>query len=159
MSVLHVTGSIVPVAALEMDDPPEVETYCCAGAACMGRDRCTCWAPTYDVEQEPLGQAPAEVPTRAKCCHDCAYRAGSPERKAQDGHPFVSLGEFWCHHGMRRAVSYRHAESGRVVPAGPGDYHPPIGPNGQGERPLAWRADGTVGERCAGWAMTQGGRR
>lgn len=147
--------ALVPAAALEGEAPVE-EYFCCYGAAGMGRDRCTCWEPVYDLEQQPLengGVPPAEPATRRKCCADCAYRNGSPERERGEELPRGPDKEFWCHQGMRRAVAYRHPESGREVPAGDGDYQPPVGPR---SRPFAWRADGTPGERCAGWAAMEG---
>jgi hypothetical protein len=127
----------------------------------FGRAHCTCWEPIYDLEQAPLadgGVPPEEIPTRTKCCADCAYRIGSPERA--DEHEEDDLlskawdlrSEFWCHQGVRRVVAFRHPD-GRELPAGDGDYRPPVGPEG---RPVVWRADGTVGERCAGWAALRG---
>lgn len=96
---------------------------------------------------------PDEIPTAAKCCHDCAYRNGSPERADEydEGvllaHAQIAGEEFWCHQGCRRVIAFRHPD-GRELPAGDGDYRPPIGPE---ERPVVWRADGTVAQRCAGW--------
>lgn len=152
--VVHVSGPgpNVPPAERDIDD----YGWCCDGAALRGRRFCTCWEPVFDLEQQPLvddGRPPAEVPTRSKCCHDCAYRAGSPEREAGDGDWLVELATgdgrmFWCHQGMRRVIAFRHPD-GRELPAGDGDYRPPVGP---AERPVAWKADGAVGERCAGWA-------
>ncbi len=118
----------------------------------------------YDLEQQPLadgGKVPDEIPTRSKCCGDCAYRNGSPER-TEDGEQEVDVlalalrppAEFWCHQGVRRAIAYRHPD-GRETPAGVGDYQPPQGPP---DRPVVWKADGTIGERCAGWAAHRGAR-
>lgn len=157
--VVHVSGPGANVPQAERDLVRSDEDFygvCCAGAAMYGRDRCTCWEPIYDLEQQPLANSgePLElIPTRAKCCGDCAYRVGSPEREAGDGDWLVELATgdgrvFWCHQGMRRVVSFRHPD-GRELPAGDGDYRPPIGP---AERPVAWKANGSVGDRCAGWA-------
>ncbi len=161
---VHISGPgpNVPPAERERGYNEEAYDSCCGGAAMFGVDRCTCWEPIYDLEQQPLandGQPPDEIPTRAKCCHDCAYRHGSPEREAGDGEWLAELAEsdgrreFWCHQGVRRVVAFRHPD-GRVLPAGEGDYRPPQGPP---ERPVIWKADGTVGERCAGWAALRGG--
>ncbi len=155
---VHVSGAGVNVPASEAERGWAEDAYdvCCAGAAMFGVHRCTCWEPVYDLEQQPLegdGEPPTEIPTRAKCCHDCAYRNGSPEKEAGDGEWLDDLAampgrEFWCHQGVRRVVAFRHPD-GRELPAGEGDYRPPQGPR---ERPVIWKADGTVGERCAGWA-------
>lgn len=144
--------------------PPQVTDdatyrFCCYGEAFGGPTRCTCWEPVYDLEQRPLengGELPEafEPPTRSKCCHDCAYRKGSPERIRGEDEELLDMAsnpntEFWCHGGMRRVVAYRHPD-GTVLPEeNPGAYDPPIGPD---EQPVAWKADGTVAERCAGWA-------
>jgi hypothetical protein len=155
--IVHVVGPCAPVGI--DDDAPT--TGCCIGEVMGGPSHCTCWEPVYDLEQQPLaddGVPPDDVPIRAKCCHDCAYRNGSPERA--DPHeedallalPHQEGREFWCHQGLRRAVAYRHPD-GRTRPAGDGDYQPPIGP---AARPVAWKADGTVGELCAGWAAHRG---
>lgn len=134
---------------------------CCMGAAVYGMPRCTCWEPVYDLEQQPLendGIPPSNIPTRSKCCGDCAYRQGSPEREDGQGDFLDDLavggrGEFWCHQGVRRVIAWRHPD-GREVPAAEGDYRPPETP---GPRPAIWKADGTIGERCAGWAATRKG--
>lgn len=160
--MLHIGGAGVIVPPAERDKHNEFAD-CCMGAAVYGRSRCTCWEPVYDLEQQPLadgGVPPAEVPTRTKCCHDCAYRLGSPERQDEydEGvllaHALAAGEEFWCHQGVRRVVAFRHPD-GRELPAGDGDYRPPVGPEG---RPVVWKADGTVGERCAGWAALAGRR-
>lgn len=136
---------------------------CCMGAAVYGESRCTCWEPIYDLNQRPLqndGTPPPEdaIPTRSKCCHDCAYRNDSPEREDGQGDFLDDLAvggreEFWCHQGIRRIIAWRHPD-GRELPAAPGDYRPPQTTE---PRPAIWKADGTVGERCAGWASTRKG--
>jgi hypothetical protein len=153
-TAMHVSsGAFVPPAERGITE----YGTCCMGAAMFGRNRCTCWEPIYDLEQQPLadgGAPPAEIPTRAKCCHDCAYRNGSPEREDGDTDWLLEIAasggqrEFWCHQGMRRVVAFQHPD-GRILPAGEGDYRPPVGPE---HRPVAWKADGTIAERCAGWA-------
>ena len=125
------------------------------GETMRGPTGCTCWEPIYDLEQQPLengGEPPAELPTRDKCCHDCAYRNGSPEREAGETDTLMERATsaglaFWCHQGVRRAIAYRHPD-GTEVPAGEGDYQPPVGPP---ERECIWKADGSICERCAGW--------
>lgn len=146
------------------DDSPH--RLCCYGEAFGGPMRCTCWEPVYDVEQTPPadGGAPPteeEIPTRSKCCHDCAYRNGSPERERGEGEQLDDWAldgrsEFWCHQGVRRIVAYRHPD-GTVLPAGDGEYAPPQGSDPL--RPVVFKADGTIGERCAGWAATRKGAR
>ena len=130
---------------------------CCHGAA-MDLSRCTCWEPVFDLDQAPPD--PGAVGTiAADMCHDCAYRAGSPERADEHGAEhlvtIVGTGEpFYCHQGMRRAVGYRHPAmlGGRLtLPAGPGDYQPPRGHDRTGY-PVAYRADGTVADLCHGWS-------
>jgi hypothetical protein len=156
---LHIHGSSLVPPGVSDDDPT---TGCCIGEAVYGPTRCTCWTPVFDQEQQPLqngGRAPDIIFTRQKCCSDCAYRKGSKEREDEweeeeiMDHALTPGCEFWCHAGVRRVVAYRHPD-GRKMPAGDGDYQPPIGPR---ERPLVWRADGTPGSRCAGWAAYRRG--
>lgn len=157
---IHVLGSSPHVPPALRDRVDEYGT-CCAGAAIYGVDRCTCWEPIYDLEQQPLANdvPPKEIPTQSKCCEDCAYRNGSPERSEEDGTErlleiaYTDGQEFWCHQGCRRVVAFRHSETGEILPAGDGDYRPPIGPE---ERPVVWKADGTVAARCAGWNAHRG---
>jgi hypothetical protein len=159
LDTVHVDGVYGPPGLGD-----EIE-MCCMGAAVYGAHRCTCWEPVYDLEQQPLendGEPPEEIPTRAKCCHDCAYRNGSPERSGEangaDEEELYRIAgdgrsEFWCHQGVRRVVAWRHPD-GREASAAEGDYRPPVGPD---ERPVVWKADGTIGERCAGWASHRKG--
>lgn len=152
---LHVEGDFGPPNA---GDEPGM---CCFGAAVYGASRCTCWEPVFDLEQEPLengGKPPEEIGQRTKCCQDCAYRNGSPERERGEGDrlddwALDGRSEFWCHQGVRKVVAWRHPD-GRELPAAEGDYRPP---QTSEPRPAIWKADGTVGERCAGWAATRKG--
>lgn len=151
-TTLHIDGVYGPP---DLDDEPGI---CCMGAAVYGAYRCTCWEPVFDLEQMPLangGRPPseAEISIRSKCCHDCAYRNGSPEKERGEGEQLDDWAldgrsEFWCHQGVQRVVAWCHPD-GRELPAAEGDYRGPVGPD---ERPVVWKADGTVGERCAGWA-------
>lgn len=135
--------------------------FCCYGAACEGLHRCTCWEPVYSDEQEPP-RADLPTITRAKCCHDCAYRNGSPERERGEDEDLRELAlaaafdddapPFYCHDGMRRIVAWRHPD-GREVPDGPGNYAPPKSDG------RAFRADGTPADRCGGWAACVAGYR
>lgn len=142
---MHVDAGIDDRDEYDADEIP-----CCIGGAMRGPRGCSCWTPVYDLEQaEP--NLSTQPQTRETCCHDCAYRNGSPERAEQDLGEVLSdiAGEadsvFACHQGMRRIVAYVHPD-GRRVEAGPGDYDPPqIGA-------VAFRADGTPADRCAGWA-------
>lgn len=120
---------------------------CCMGAAVYGPGRCTCWVPVYDQEQQQ--PKPGPMVPRTKCCHDCAFRMGSPERRddpktARDLDDVVGgRSTFACHVGMRRAVAYVHP-SGARVDAGPGDYRPLVVDG------VAFRADGSPASACAG---------
>ena len=125
---------------------------CCKGAAVYGKDRCTCWEPVYDLEQQPL--APGEMGLRVRPCADCAYRKNSPERRGEDGYQgdaefldeLVVTGEFFaCHQGIRRPVAWRHP-SGAEIPGHPAGYDPPL----HDGKP--YKADGTPADLCAGWA-------
>jgi hypothetical protein len=148
-------SDFVPPAEIERawaDETGEpIYHHCCAGAALRGIDHCTCWEPIFDLEQEPLQEGPAEC--RSKCCHDCAYRNGSPKRADDHGTEHLldvaagARSTFWCHQGVRRVVAWRHPD-GRELPAGDGDYRPPM----ERERGRIWRADGRPGQLCAGWA-------
>lgn len=134
-------------------DPPDAgDGVCCAGAAMFGPDRCTCWEPTYDLDQAV--PVPAERGVREQMCADCAYRPGSPERQGEDHcaadeadlMELVAAGQpFTCHQGIRRPVSWRHP-SGAEVPGSPSDYRPPIVGG------IPHRADGSPADICAGWA-------
>lgn len=125
---------------------------CCYGAAEYGPDRCTCWEPIYDQEQEPADRA-ASPGTRSTMCDDCAYRPTSPEAQGDPNYserPEPGAGTFWCHQGMRRPVAWRHP-AGITVEATGHFYEPPVlrGPDGEG---VPYKADGSPGDRCAGWA-------
>lgn len=158
-----------PTAALELieavtgfdtilDEHPEM-AGCCAGAAIYGPLRCTCWTPIYDLEQsEDLTGPVIGNGHQPAMCADCAYRPGSPERGDPDdaeqllGHP--SNGDvFWCHEGMRRVTEWVHP-SGMRLPAGAGDYQPPIvRVHDDLAFPVPYRADGSPGLICHGWAI------
>ena len=135
---------------LVMPDP--VDGACCMGAAVKGPQYCTCWEPVYDLgQQEPRLGEPGQ---RGALCADCAYRAGSPERAGDERYNgdqeflnrIVATGErFFCHQGVRRGVKLVHP-SGAEVEVGPGDYQPPIVGG------VPYKADGSPGELCAGWA-------
>lgn len=137
---------------------------CCIGAAVYGPERCTCWEPVYDLEQQP--QVPGLLSTAQPTqCHDCAYRPGSPERNGDEGYKgdqealddYVVRGApFWCHQGMRHVVKWVHP-SGMEVPGHPAAYKPPVvieqavAGDDSTRRPLALKADGTPADLCAGW--------
>lgn len=130
------------------------EVPCCDGSAMFGPGRCTCWEPVYDLEQQPL-QRGADAGTRDTKCVDCAYRPGSPERAgdpaaAADHEALLALARsgqtFWCHQGMRRPSRWRHPTSGVEIDGSTLNYEPPIADG------KPWKADGTPGDLCAGWA-------
>jgi hypothetical protein len=132
--------------------PDAGEGGCCMGSAAMGAQWCTCWETVYDLDQKPV--RPGEAVARKTPCHDCAYRAGSPERSGDERYTgdedflarIVRTGEkFWCHQGLRRAVKLRHPSGAEVV-IETDHYDPPK--NGA----VPHKADGTPGDLCAGWA-------
>lgn len=141
-------------------DLPDTGGTCCYGAVIYGPGRCTCWTPVFDLEQaEPDQQlvtwlaAGIEPNTRQRMCHGCAYRPNSPEQSDDPTYlgdhdeleRIAREDRFWCHQGMRRPVAWRHPTSVEV-PGHPGGYQPPIVNN------VPYKADGTPGELCAGWA-------
>lgn len=135
---------------LAMPDP--VNGACCDGSAVKGPQYCTCWAPVFDMEQQVV--RPGERGQRAGLCHDCAYRPGSPERSGDERYNgdqafldrIVAAGEpFHCHQGIRRVVKLVHP-SGAEVEVPPGDYRPPQVAG------VPYKADGSPGDLCAGWA-------
>lgn len=54
-------------------------------------------------------------------------------------------GVFWCHQGMRKPTAFRHPDLGITVATTTDGYDPPIIAD------VPYRADGTPGQRCAGW--------
>lgn len=132
----------------DRDDFEDDEVPCCMASAMRGPRACTCWREVHDLEQAEA--VPGEPCARAKCCADCAYLPGSPEREDGYGPDLAELaldarGRFACHQGMRRVVAFRHPD-GREIEAGPGDYAPTVVGN------VAYKADGTPADLCAGWA-------
>lgn len=138
------------------DDIPEVEDgVCCAGAAMFGPTGCTCWVKVHDLDQaEPCPGIPQVNPDGM--CGDCAYRPGSPEKLGDPDHVgnaeqledlAASGTPFWCHQGMRRIVALQHpAGVDYPVSDPPRAYDPPL------IGAVPFRADGSVGLLCAGWA-------
>ena len=135
---------------LQMPDP--ACGACCDGSAVKGPQYCTCWEPRFDLEQ--ADPEPGEPGTRSALCQDCAYKPGSPERSGDERYNgdaeflarITETGErFFCHQGIRRAVKLAHP-SGAEVEVPPGDYRPPIIDG------VPYKADGSAGELCAGWA-------
>lgn len=130
---------------------------CCYGAAEDGPTACTCWEPEFELDQEPIDTTLVPA-TRSAMCADCAYRPDSPERSgddrymcaSEDGLPDVPVAStFWCHQGMRKPLRWRHP-LGIVVECTGDFYKPPIAEiDGQA---VPFKADGTPGDRCAGWA-------
>lgn len=84
---------------------------------------------------------------RRKACHDCAYRAGSPERQAAGGDlPGYSRHQpFFCHQGLAKVARWEHPSGAVRTPLGD-DYQPVT------HLDTIWLADGRPGEYCAGWA-------
>lgn len=137
---------------------------CCYGSAEDGPSACTCWEPVYDLEQAPPAPTVAmggdmpldsyDIRTRAEMCADCAFRPDSPERQGDDRYNHASddelreLDHFWCHQGMRKPVAYRHPY-GITLTADHDAYDPPQRTVGNIRVPF--KADGTPGDRCAGF--------
>lgn len=141
-------GGMLPAVEL----PDAGEGACCMGAVMGGPQHCTCWEPVFDLEQRQPQTGPMGL--RAVRCHDCAYLRDSPERRgengyqgdaesleqmARDGSPFA------CHQGMRKPVKYVHP-SGAEIPGHPAAYDPPVTGG------VPYKADGSPGDLCAGWA-------
>lgn len=131
---------------------------CCLGAAEGGPLDCTCWEPEYDLEQSGRLLSERPIVTRAVMCADCAYRPDSPERSGDERFKGSEEGEleriaalevFWCHQGMRKPVRWRH-RLGIVVEAATDAYEPPM--RLVDDEPVPFKADGSPGDRCAGWA-------
>jgi hypothetical protein len=128
---------------------------CCYGAAVYGPQRCTCWTPVYDLEQQEVTPGLPLPPIPVQMCHDCAYRPHSPEREgdadvAGSGELLDELVRsrepFYCHQGIRHPVAYRHP-SGAEIPGHPAGYDPPIVDG------VPCKADGTPADLCAGWLL------
>jgi hypothetical protein len=144
--------------------PDAGEGMCCMGAAVYGPHRCSCWMNVYDLEQQPLA-VDDRFGVRSEPCGDCAYRAGSPEKRGEE---FVvgdqdTLDElvatetpFWCHQGIRRVVALLHEPTG-VRHSVPDDFAVAYSPPIRGNRP--YKADGTPADLCAGWAARVAARR
>lgn len=144
----HMCGSILPA----LDLPDAGDGICCIGAVMGGPQRCTCWVPVYDLEQER--PEPAPIGARTARCADCAYLKNSPESKGADGYQgdpesleqMVRDGSpFACHQGIRKPVRYVHP-SGMEIPGHPAAYDPPVIDG------VPYKADGTPADLCAGWA-------
>lgn len=151
-----------------IDFPAVGDGVCCSAAAMFGPDRCTCWEPVFDLEQQPANEealrllaAGLTLSTRDTMCGDCAYRPNSPEKQGDPNYAASGPGEldelarnprsqFTCHVGTRRPLKWRHVPSGVEIQASPADYRPPIVKVNGHEVPL--KADGNPAELCAGFA-------
>ncbi|MGI5223560.1 hypothetical protein [Actinoallomurus sp. CA-142502] len=138
-----------------VDLPDAGRGTCCMGAAVYGPDRCTCWEPVYDLDQQPLRPGLPLPPDPLAMCGDCAYRPKSPERQGEAGYAgdedlledLVTSGTpFYCHAGVRRAVTLRHP-AGVEIAAHPGAYDPPVLDS------VPYKADGTPATLCGGWLL------
>lgn len=134
--------------------------HCCLGAVEGGPVDCSCWEPVYDRDQQAPDLAP-EPGTRPAMCEDCAFRPDSPERtgdpnyslSGEEGYGVLDLGPretFWCHQGMRKPTAWRHATLGITVAASGDYYQPPL--RERDAEVVPYKADGSPGDRCAGWA-------
>lgn len=137
---------------------------CCLGAFEEGPQACTCWEPVYDHDQATPDET-AVPTTRKSMCEDCAFAPGSPERSGDERYShsdedLTTLDNFWCHQGMRKPIRWRHASLGIEVPADTDAYEPPrriLVIDGE-KVAVPYKADGSPGERCAGWAAHQRAR-
>lgn len=136
------------------DDPavPDEMRWCCEGAAVRDISHCTCWEPVWNLEQQlpVLPVVREQLVARDRGCSDCAFRKDSPERSTPyEEETLLGLAErgqpFWCHDGMRRPVQWRHPH-GVTIDGDPADWQPPI------VHGVPFRADGSPGLLCAGWA-------
>jgi len=148
-TVMHIATQCV-AATLASDGA------CCPGVATSVLD-CTCWEQVYDVDQVPLVDLPGTVipEVMPRGCHDCAYRADSPERSgapevsgdAKFLQRIVEAGEpFWCHDGMRQVIALTHPTGARIELPREVAYAPPI------RNAVPHRANGQPGALCAGWS-------
>ena len=139
----------------DFDYPPAGDGSCCMGAAVYGPERCTCWTPEYNHDQEPI-QPDSVAGVMPSMCGDCAFKPRSPERTNSDDvrsstydlDRCVRTGDpFWCHNGLRRVVAYTHQPTGTrwVPPGAESAYDPPIVDR------IPYKADGTRGDLCAGY--------
>lgn len=149
-------GGSCALLAQPPDLPDAGEGACCYGSASNGKDRCTCWVPVYDTEQQPVQPGLPLPPIPVQMCGSCAYRPNSPERRGEDSYAgdaellddLVATGQpFYCHQGIRRPVKWRHEPTGIEVPGHPGGYDPPI------QDGVPYKADGTPAYICAGWLL------
>ncbi|MEV5710105.1 hypothetical protein [Actinoallomurus sp. NPDC052274] len=142
-------------AAQPLELPDAGQGACCLGAAVYGPDRCTCWTPVHDLDQQPVTPGPPAAPDPLRMCGMCAYRPHSPERRGEAGYAgdeelleeLVATGRpFYCHAGIRRVTRWEHP-GGVEVPGHPGAYDPPIIDG------VPYRADGTPANLCGGWLL------
>lgn len=134
---------------------------CWDACAADGSD-CAEWEPRFwpPAEMDDLQEGPEVV--RPRACGDCAYRPGSPERRANDGDlpdGFNPNRPFYCHDGMSALRGYTHRTLGVSVlvsslPSmqdgfliGSLDYDVVRAT----DRPRGWKADGSPLTVCAGW--------
>lgn len=126
--------------------PSDPNRFCCAGDAIYDPTRCTCWEIVLDMGDQAPPRADVEPEQRSKCCADCAYRQGSPERTAGEDLPDDTGQAFWCHDGMPKTIGWRHPDGTFIAYDGDrADYHPLIIDG------VPYRLDGRPGARCAGW--------
>lgn len=153
MSICMAASTPPPVARMLAE-----LSSCCIGVLEEGPLACSCWDPVYNLEQQPDDgvSAPGQ---RTEMCADCAYRPDSPERQGDERHACSDDGElddiargdnpFWCHQGLRKPVAFKHCTLGIIVPVDTDAYDPLFRVEGRQRIPI--KADGTAGDRCAGW--------
>lgn len=144
-------GSYPASAWAEQNPGDDYPVGCCIGNDMYGPERCTCWKPVFELEQQPPQppQRPEDIETQPRMCGDCAFRKDSPERAEgflEDAlYAMAGAGQpFYCHEGMRRPAYWLHPD-GRRVGGSTADWQPPIVAG------LPYRADGRPGLLCAGW--------
>jgi hypothetical protein len=148
----HTTSHAARAWADQHRDEADWPVGCCIGNDMYGPERCTCWTPVFELEQQlPRPPERAEdLTVRTRMCDDCAFRKGSQERAADFlEEELFGLAEarkpFYCHDGMRRPAYWLHPD-GRRIEGSTADWQPPIVAG------IPYRADGRPGMLCAGWA-------
>lgn len=149
MTILHISAGIAPPGATM---GPDGGTCCYGTAVYNDPGRCTCWQVVLDMPDgmDRIQEGPMNA--RGLCCHDCAYRNGSPERERDEDLPMRPGRPFHCHRGMPKIARWEHPD-GRVIEATEDSYVP------YQRAGRSWMGDGAPAELCAGWlAHALGGR-
>lgn len=142
---LHVSAACAPPSIAEDADM----RFCCDAEAYRGPQYCTCWTLRIEVYEQGLPWSVDLPGKRAlRCCGDCAYKPGSPEREEDVRLPTTEDHPFYCHVGMPKAIGWEHPD-GTFIPLEPeeGDAYMPVYVWG-----IPYTKNGMPAELCAGWA-------